>query len=570
MTGLRHFVVPLLRSHRRQVALLIACAVVEALPVLLSGHLVAAALDRGFLAGAPGLGLALLGAQACAAVVGALAGRQAVAPTARLVESLRDHVVEAAVRGGLLAAVEADHPGGAAATARITRQTETARHLAGSLLMVARTVVFSLAAVITGLALLVPAVLLVTLPCLLLGGCLLVPVTRSWRVRYDHALTVEESLATTIGRTLDGLRDVLACAAVERAEATADAVLRAQVAARSRVAAVAAGRVAAFAVMARLPLLTLLVAAPALLASGTTTPGALLGAATYLLVTVEPVTRTVIEVVGNLGLEFSAVLGRLAAHDRPVPPPEPPGRRVHGDLVLDAVTFRHGPHSHPVLDRSSLRVTAGEHLAVVGPSGIGKSTLATLLAGIRRPEHGTISLAGRPLPDIAEPYLRASVLLVPQDPYVVTGTVRENLAYLAPGTDDTRLTEAATRLGADEVIGRLGGLDGRIADPDMLSAGERQLLVAVRAYVADAPCTILDEATCHLDATTEARVETAFAARRGTLVVIAHRPASALRADRVLLLDGRHTTIGTHTDLRDTSRAYATFTGHWCRSAAVT
>ena len=113
-----------------------------------------------------------------------------------------------------------------------------------------------------------------------------------------------------------------------------------------------------------------------------------------------------------------------------------------------------------------------------------------------------------------------------------------------------------------ELCERLGGLHEQL-DPAALSAGERQLITLARAYASPAPLVILDEATCHLDPAWEARVEQAFAARPGTLVVIAHRISSAQRARRTLVLDGGRATLGTHDELLARSPLYRDLVGHW-------
>jgi ATP-binding cassette subfamily C protein len=109
---------------------------------------------------------------------------------------------------------------------------------------------------------------------------------------------------------------------------------------------------------------------------------------------------------------------------------------------------------------------------------------------------------------------------------------------------------------------RLGGYDAEL-DPASLSAGERQLVALARAYLSPARLIVLDEATCHLDPTAEAVAEQAFAARGGTLVVVAHRISSASRARRILVMDGRETMLGTHDDLVEASHLYRDLVGHW-------
>ncbi|MGA5822884.1 ATP-binding cassette domain-containing protein [Kitasatospora sp. NPDC094028] len=202
----------------------------------------------------------------------------------------------------------------------------------------------------------------------------------------------------------------------------------------------------------------------------------------------------------------------------------------------------------------------GEHLAVVGPSGIGKSTLADIVAGVVAPGHGKVLLGGAAPAELTGTDLARARVLLPQDPYVFTGTVAENLRWLAPHATDSAVLTAARAVGAEPLLQRLGGLDGQLA-PAALSPGERQLIALTRAHLSDARLVILDEATRHLDAAAELRVERAFRARPGTVVTITHRPGPARRADRVLFLDGSQPRLGTHAGLLADAPAYRHLTG---------
>jgi ATP-binding cassette subfamily C protein len=128
--------------------------------------------------------------------------------------------------------------------------------------------------------------------------------------------------------------------------------------------------------------------------------------------------------------------------------------------------------------------------------------------------------------------------------------------------DATDPTDAIGAVGAGALIARIGGLAAMVK-PGELSAGERQLIALVRAYLSPAPLVVLDEATCFLDPEAERRAEEAFARRGGTLIVIAHRISSARRAKRILVLDGNKAAIGTHATLMRTSRLYRELQGHW-------
>ncbi|NJQ05407.1 ATP-binding cassette domain-containing protein, partial [Streptomyces lonarensis] len=236
------------------------------------------------------------------------------------------------------------------------------------------------------------------------------------------------------------------------------------------------------------------------------------------------------------------------------------GRRAGAvGAALRGVRFAYGPGARPVLDGLDLTVAPGEHLAVIGPSGTGKSTLAALLTGDRAPDAGTVRWTG---PDGAGHGGGAppGVVLLPQQPYVFTGSLRENLRYLRPDAGEEAVASAVDALGLRALVAEVGGLDATVR-PDGLSLGERQLVVLARAFVAVPSLLVLDEATGRLDAAAEARAEKALAARAGTLVVIAHRPASARRADRVLLLDGAEVVHGTPGELAARSPLYRELTG---------
>lgn len=245
------------------------------------------------------------------------------------------------------------------------------------------------------------------------------------------------------------------------------------------------------------------------------------------------------------------------------PAPREHARRGPAAAVeLRSVTLSYGVRAAPVLDSLDLCVAPGEHLAVVGPSGIGKSTLTRLIAGTLLPSAGEVRVAGREVTGRAPAELAALRVLVPQEAYVFSGTLSDNLTYLRPDASRADVDAAVGAMGLRALVERLGGLDAP-ARPAVLSHGERQLVALARAYLSPAPLLLLDEATCHLDPASEARAEESLALRPGTLLMVAHRLSSAVRADRVLVLDGTKAVCGTHDEVLDRSPLYRDLTGHW-------
>jgi ATP-binding cassette subfamily C protein len=179
-----------------------------------------------------------------------------------------------------------------------------------------------------------------------------------------------------------------------------------------------------------------------------------------------------------------------------------------------------------------------------------------------------VLLGGAPVAALDATVAAHHRVLIPQEAYVFSGTVGENIAYLRPDAAGIVIDNAVDRLGARELVDRLGGPRAPL-DPRALSAGERQLLTLVRSYISVAPLVILDEATCHLDPAAEALVERAFAARAGSLIVIAHRISSALRARRVLVIDSGAAAVGGHEDLLARSELYRDLVGHWSGAGAA-
>ncbi|MER6631413.1 ABC transporter ATP-binding protein [Streptomyces sp. NPDC000987] len=582
-----------LRARRRVVARLGWWSALETAQTFLTGYAPARALDEGFLRGRADVGLAWLGAAGLGVVLGAYGTARVYAAVAALVEPLRDRLVRRVVERGVRRA-------DGAALSGLTQQVEIARDTFAGLVMVSRAFVFTAAGALVGLFSLAPVLLLVVGPPLAAGVALFAATLRPLARRQEAFLAADEALAARLGEVCPGLRDITATGAQARIAADTGTRVEAELRAARSLARFGVLRVASLAVGGQLPIVLLLAAAPWLLAHGVTT-GALVGALAYVTQSLLPALRNLVHGLGTSGSRLTVVLrrlttpdgrdapddGRITADDGHVAPDGPavpgaragsggseagsrgsgrPGSTVPGPapvpaLALSSVAFAYGPRAAPVIDGLDLELPAGSHLAVVGPSGIGKSTLTALVAGVLEPSRGTIGVLGHPVPSAAAAARR---VLIPQQAYVFTGTLADNLGHLRPRpVPERELLAAADAVGLMPLVEALGGPDAEV-DPAALSAGQRQLIALTRAYLSRAPLALLDEATCHLDPPAEERAERAFAGRPGgTLVVVAHRISSARRADRVLVMDGRETAYGTHDELLRSSEPYRELVGSW-------
>ena len=560
-----HLLALSLRGRRRDVVALAVWAVVEALPAYLSGRLVALATDHGFLARRPGAGFAWLGLLGTAVIVGAWANRHVYRRLAAIVEPLRDELVALAVAGTLRRSAVSAATGDAAGVARLTRHVEIVREAYAGVLMSTQAFVVITLGALLGLLGLAPAVLWLVLPPLVVGLCVFVGALGGMARRQRASILADEGIATEASVLSGGFRDIVAGGGEAPAADIVEREIEAQADATRELARFTAVRTLGLAVGGLLPVVLILMAGPRLVRHGATT-GVILGALTYVLQGVYPALQMLMSELGRTGLWLLVALGRIVeavpdeAHGAPDLLPH-----AHLDgygIRLRDVTFRYGPWAEPVIAGLDLDLPEGEHLAVIGPSGVGKSTLSGVIAGLLEPEKGEVTLGGLPLRELGLQALSRQRVLIPQEAYVFAGTLGENLTYLSVGVSQERVDEVVDLLGARALVERLGGYGAEV-DVSTLSAGERQLITLVRAYLSPAPLAILDEAACHLDPMAEARVEEAFAGRGGSMIVIAHRISSALRARRVLVMDGLHVSVGTHDELLVGSSLYRDLVGHW-------
>jgi ATP-binding cassette, subfamily B, bacterial len=257
--------------------------------------------------------------------------------------------------------------------------------------------------------------------------------------------------------------------------------------------------------------------------------------------------------------EILNVKSQVATAASPLPMPVP----ARGDVNFENVTFAYPTRPDAMaIGGVSLSVRAGEKVAIVGPSGAGKSTLFHLLLRFYDPASGVISFDGVPIKAADPKEVRARIALVPQESVVFATSARENIRFGRPDATDAEVERAADLAHATEFIRRLpGGFESQLGERGVtLSGGQRQRIAIARAILRDAPLLLLDEATSSLDAESETLVQTALEElmRHRTTLVIAHRLATVLSCDRIMVMDqGRIVEQGNHASLVAANGLYA-------------
>ncbi|MDP5217976.1 ABC transporter transmembrane domain-containing protein [Ruegeria sp. 2205SS24-7] len=243
----------------------------------------------------------------------------------------------------------------------------------------------------------------------------------------------------------------------------------------------------------------------------------------------------------------------------PVQLPEP----VKGEIALDAVSFRYPSRpEHLALDDLSLTVAPGETVALVGPSGAGKTTVIQMMQRFYDPDQGRVTLDGIDLHQLTRNDFRRHIALVPQDPVIFATSVRDNIRFGRPSASDGEVEQAARAAAAHDFIAALpDGYDSYVGERGvMLSGGQKQRIAIARAILRDAPVLLLDEATSALDAESERAVQQAvdvLCAGR-TTVIVAHRLATVKKADRIVVLEnGQIVAQGKHDELVAQGGLYA-------------
>ena len=415
------------------------------------------------------------------------------------------------------------------------------------------------------------AVSLVALPVL---------IASSWAFHHSagrayHA--IRDRVAETLTALQEGLSGVRVVQAFRRERRTIEAYKprsRAQIGAWRRASFVNIRLFTMIPLAQTVALVAVLLVASSMYRNGSISQGTIAAYVLYLVQLFDPIARFS-EWLGEFRQGLAAlgkVVGLLQTENAVAERPGAVELPADGALELRDVTFGYGGAA--VVKGVSLRLEAGEHVALVGVTGAGKSTLAKLLTRQYDPQQGSIALGGVDLRDGVLQSLRRRIVMLPQEGHLFSGSIADNVRLADPGASDPAVRHALEQIGARERFESLP--DGIHTDVQTrgvrLSAGERQLVGIARVALADPAVIVLDEATSSLDPATEAAVERALAAvvEGRTVIIIAHRLSTAERADRVVVMDGGHVVeVASHDELVAQGERYARLWASWQAGVAA-
>ncbi len=416
------------------------------------------------------------------------------------------------------------------------------------------------------------AVSLVALPVL---------IASSWAFHHSagrayHA--IRDRVAETLTSLQEGLTGVRVVQAFRREHRTMEAYKprsRAQIGAWRRASFVNIRLFTMIPLAQTVALIGVLLVAASMYENGSISQGTIAAYVLYLVQLFDPIARFS-EWLGEFRQGLAAlgkVVGLLQAENAVAERPAAVALPADGPLELEDVTFGYAGFA-PVVKTVSLRLEPGEHVALVGVTGAGKSTLAKLLTRQYDPQEGSISLAGVDLRDATLESLRHRIVMLPQEGHLFSGTIADNVRLADPGASNGAVRHALEQIGSlDRFESLPDGLDTDVQTRGVrLSAGERQLVGIARVALADPAVIVLDEATSSLDPATEAAVETALAAvaEGRTVIIIAHRLSTAERADRVVVMDsGRVVETASHDELVAQGERYARLWASWQAGVAA-
>jgi ATP-binding cassette subfamily B protein len=427
------------------------------------------------------------------------------------------------------------------------------------------------------------AVLIILSPALAAVSLVALPVllVSSWAFHHSaggayHA--IRDRVAETLTALQEGLSGVRVVQAFRRERRTMESYRphsRAQIGAWRRASFVNIRLFTMIPLAQTVALVAVLLVAASMYRSDSISQGTIVAYVLYLVQLFDPIARFS-EWLGEFRQGLAAlgkVVGLLQAENAVSERPGAVGLPADGVLELDDVTFGYAGGA-PVVKDVSLRLDAGEHVALVGVTGAGKSTLAKLLTRQYDPQHGAIRLGGVDLRDGTLESLRHRIVMLPQEGHLFSGTIADNVRLADPDASDDAVQLALAQIGALERFAALpDGLETDVQTRGVrLSAGERQLVGIARVALANPAVIVLDEATSSLDPATEAAVERALAAvvEGRTVIIIAHRLSTAERADRVVVMhNGRVVETASHDELVAQGERYARLWASWQAGVAA-